>query len=367
MKLKKCFKNYWLIACAAMGTLPALAQTNFRSVSFDEAITAAKSEKKLVFIDFYTDWCGPCKMMARDVFPQKAVGDYMNNRFVCIKLNAEKEGKALAEQFKIKAYPTFIVTDTEKKIVMTKVGGASADNFLAEIERKINPDSSPKRLKERYESGERSAALISAYAAYKTSEDKTGFGPSAQEAQKIVKDYFNQLDSSARLAHENLFIYTNYTKELNDDMARFMIENRNNFPADDRAQINDLVKELYKKQVYNYLMKYIPYDATAYQQVKKEINELGLNSKGEYNGVFQLIECYAKGNLENFLKLCEKVYPKLDEEQQSCLIANMGGLIDTPDKALRKKASTFIRGLLPNMTINQLGMVMYPLSILEKQ
>ena len=87
--MKKLFIT--LFVCA-MG-LAAHAQTNFRSISFDEALKVAKQENKLVFIDFYTDWCGPCKKMAKEVFPQKMVGDFMNAKFVNLKLNAEKEGK----------------------------------------------------------------------------------------------------------------------------------------------------------------------------------------------------------------------------------------------------------------------------------
>ena len=45
-----------LLACMMQAT----AQTNFRSLSYDEALDAAKKENKLVFIDFYTSWCGPC-------------------------------------------------------------------------------------------------------------------------------------------------------------------------------------------------------------------------------------------------------------------------------------------------------------------
>lgn len=74
-------KKQILTALAALLALPGLAQTNFRSITFDEALAAAKAENKMVFIDFYTDWCGPCKAMARDVFPQKAVGDYMNEKW----------------------------------------------------------------------------------------------------------------------------------------------------------------------------------------------------------------------------------------------------------------------------------------------
>jgi len=49
-----------LMALAAVLALPVLAQTNFRHITFDEALAAAKAENKMVFIDFYTSWCGPC-------------------------------------------------------------------------------------------------------------------------------------------------------------------------------------------------------------------------------------------------------------------------------------------------------------------
>lgn len=81
-----------------------------------------KQKNKLVFIDFYTDWCGPCRKMSKEVFPQKQVGDFFNARFVCIKLNAEKEGKALAQQFNIKAYPTFIIADQQGNAKVTITG-----------------------------------------------------------------------------------------------------------------------------------------------------------------------------------------------------------------------------------------------------
>ena len=83
---------------------------NFRDITFEEALKQAKSENKLVFMDCYTSWCGPCKNMADKVFPQKAAGDYFNPRFVCVKYDMEKgAGVELAKKFEVHAYPTFLM------------------------------------------------------------------------------------------------------------------------------------------------------------------------------------------------------------------------------------------------------------------
>ena len=70
-------KKFFSIAIMLMAVVAAGAQTDFRHISLDEAAKAAKAEGKLIFIDVYTSWCGPCKMMANQTFPQKLVGDYI--------------------------------------------------------------------------------------------------------------------------------------------------------------------------------------------------------------------------------------------------------------------------------------------------
>ena len=92
----------------------ASAQTNFRHLSLSEGVAAAKAEGKLVFVDFFTTWCGPCNMMTQDIFPQEEVGDYFNENFVCLKIDAEKgEGIELAKRFERTGYPTFVVLNTD--------------------------------------------------------------------------------------------------------------------------------------------------------------------------------------------------------------------------------------------------------------
>ena len=57
--------------------------------TLEQASAKAKAENKLIFLDCFTSWCGPCKKMARDVFPQEQVGAFMNPRFVNIKIDME--------------------------------------------------------------------------------------------------------------------------------------------------------------------------------------------------------------------------------------------------------------------------------------
>lgn len=147
-----------------LATGAVTAQTNFRSIDFNEALKQSQAENKLVFIDFYTDWCGPCRKMSKEVFPQKQVGDYFNAQFVCIKLNAEKEGKELAQKFEVKAYPTFIIADQQGNAKATITGAFPADAFVAKVKNELNPEMAPERMKQRYESGERTPELVDAYA-----------------------------------------------------------------------------------------------------------------------------------------------------------------------------------------------------------
>jgi thioredoxin-related protein len=66
--------------------------------TFEDAIDANKEEKKFIFIDLYTDWCGWCKKMDQTTFSDTSVATYMNEHFYAVKMNAEsKEGIAYKE------------------------------------------------------------------------------------------------------------------------------------------------------------------------------------------------------------------------------------------------------------------------------
>lgn len=106
----------------------------FTTGTFDELLAKAKAENKLVFIDGYTTWCGPCKMLAKQTFPQKEVGSYMNPRFVSAQIDMERgEGPELAKRFNVSAYPTMLILRPDGTLVDKIVGFLTPIPFLNKV------------------------------------------------------------------------------------------------------------------------------------------------------------------------------------------------------------------------------------------
>jgi thiol-disulfide isomerase/thioredoxin len=58
--------------------------------SFEEVLKMAKTQNKLIFMDCFTTWCGPCKRLSSMVFPDPAVGEYYNKNFINTKFDMER-------------------------------------------------------------------------------------------------------------------------------------------------------------------------------------------------------------------------------------------------------------------------------------
>ncbi len=103
------------------------SQTQWNAV-----LNRAKTSKKLLFVDFYTDWCGWCKKMDKEVFSLDKVANYYNSQFINLKINAENDelGKELAQKFRVDGFPTYIFIDSNAQVVTTLVGYQQAEPLL---------------------------------------------------------------------------------------------------------------------------------------------------------------------------------------------------------------------------------------------
>ena len=95
----------------------------FEKEDFNSTLVKAKTENKLIFIDFYTSWCGPCLKFTQTVLTDEEVGKYMNSTFINLKYDAEKgEGITLSKKYNVKSYPTLLIIDHEGNVVEDVMG-----------------------------------------------------------------------------------------------------------------------------------------------------------------------------------------------------------------------------------------------------
>ena len=113
-------------ASKSLGSLDSSYAFDFKDAqNLTEVIDASVQQEKLVFLDVYTDWCLPCKMMDEDVFTNKELGDFFNENFISYKVNAEKgKGSQIAELYQVPGYPTLLFLDNKGRILVKKIGVA---------------------------------------------------------------------------------------------------------------------------------------------------------------------------------------------------------------------------------------------------
>lgn len=125
--------GFMLVILMTSASSQSESEINFQHIDLTEAKAQAVKTGKYIFIDCYTDWCGPCKRMAATSFKDPRVAAVFNKQFINIKIEMEKDkdGPETALQYKIKAYPTLLIIDGQGNLVKQAIGMQSADGLIA--------------------------------------------------------------------------------------------------------------------------------------------------------------------------------------------------------------------------------------------
>ncbi len=134
--------------------------------SWEEAQAKAKKENKIIFVDGYASWCGPCKRLAKKIFPLEEVGQYFNQHFINLKLDMEKEeARSFRKTHPVHAYPTLFFISPDGKTIH-KIRGAprTADALLAQARLAVKKFDPSQDLEKKYEAGSRDKPFLISYA-----------------------------------------------------------------------------------------------------------------------------------------------------------------------------------------------------------
>jgi len=110
-------------------------------VKYDKGLVLAAKENKPILIDFYTNWCGWCKKMDRETFSNDSVAQYLNDRFITVRVNAESNEmlatgngslseKDLSRSFGVRGYPTYWFLKSNGEKINNISGYSPPDRFI---------------------------------------------------------------------------------------------------------------------------------------------------------------------------------------------------------------------------------------------
>lgn len=141
-------KKIGLLFVVLVAAVAVMAQgIVFETGTWSELLAKAKETGKPVFVDVYTTWCGPCKVMSKDIFPLESVGKVYNESFVSYKLDAEKgEGVDLAKKYAVRGYPTYLYLNPDGMVFYRFMGSMPEDAFLKRTQAALSESQDPRPI-----------------------------------------------------------------------------------------------------------------------------------------------------------------------------------------------------------------------------
>ncbi len=214
----------------------------FYKGDWKEALEIAKNEEKLIFVDAYAKWCGPCKRMAKTEFTKEEVGRFFNQNFINLKIDMEeKMGREFGQQYPVSAYPTMMFLDGDGKVVKKVKGGRSGDALIEMGTSALSSIDYTGKYESKYEAGDRDFDLVYNYLKALSKAGK----PTLKVANLFLKE---QEDKISR--EEKLKIVAIATTEADSKLFDTLVK--------DRSEIIKIVgEESYNNTVANACQKTI--------------------------------------------------------------------------------------------------------------
>ncbi|MEZ4953848.1 MAG: thioredoxin family protein [Saprospiraceae bacterium] len=249
---------------------------------FADVLQEAKEKNKIIFFDGYTTWCGPCKMMDKQVFTRGEEANYFNKNFINVKYDLEKgEGDKLKRQYKVTAFPTYLFINGNGEIIHRIVGAYTDEGeFLNYAKLALTPGENLRDLQKKYDQGDRSAKMMFSYLR------SLRLAGMEQQEQETANDYL------ASLVKENYSdpAYWEVLKFFLTDPAspafRVFVENRKSIAAANGteevdAKIYKVFNDQIQKNSYYYPTPERPFDLASEEAMLQLLRDSDIAQRDE--------------------------------------------------------------------------------------
>jgi thiol-disulfide isomerase/thioredoxin len=282
----------------------AAAQTEiaFEHGTWDQILQKAQQENKIIFLDAYASWCGPCKWMAANVFTNPEAAAFYNAKFINAKIDMEKgEGIALATKYGVSAFPTMLYIDGTGKVVHRTCGSAPAETFIESGTRALDPAKRLDYFTGIYNTGTYGTPFLNRYLNMLSESCSPGVNDIAMKHLATIKDEDLPLT-------DNWNMINKYVTDINSREFKYLVNNKNKFKSSDAAEVEKKIFTTYVQGANEYLGK--PVNEEGYTKYKKQVEASGyarsaevlLNAdlnyyrkKADWKNYFATMETYFKG------------------------------------------------------------------------
>lgn len=298
----------------------------FEKTELKAALAKAKIQKKKVFVDCYTTWCGPCKGMDATVFKTDSVADFFNSQFINVKLDMEKgEGPAAKNTYKVGAFPTYLLFDENGNQIYKFVGGMPADEFMAKIRIGINPKNEIADREARYAAGDRDHALLSALIKQKFKQKEI------EPAKQLTAEYFALLTPNEKALPENWFLFgesfeSMYISAVGSVNFTYLLANYKAFSTSIGKEVVDhKIYAAYKKLAENclagYHFKNHPYASSEFEGYQQQVKDSKFEDKNQLHTLIAIANAAGKKDAKAVGNLLENNLASFTQDNMNIVFA----------------------------------------------
>lgn len=267
--------------------------------TWDEAMELAKKDGKVIFVDAYTTWCGPCKRMAKNTFPNPKVGEFFNANFVNMKIDMEKPaGRKFQQKYPVQAFPTLYWIGPDGETVHRQKGAQDAVSFLKLGKHVVSKVDFSKDYAVEYEAGNREPQLIYDYV--------KALNKSNKSSAAIANEYIRSQDDLSTDFNLN-FIFEAVT-QADSRIFDLLIANKSAIVA---LQSKEAVEEKILKAADATVKKAVEFETESLLDEAK--NKVKANVPKKYAGFALESDLYfhkAQGNSDQYRKCCKEYAKK---------------------------------------------------------
>lgn len=306
--------------------------------TYTEALEKAQKENKLIFMDAFAEWCGPCKRMAATTFKDEKVGKFFNDNFVNVKMDMEKgEGPGLQRKFDVTAYPTLIFINGKGEVVHKAMGAQGNEQLIALGRTASGKVDNSKEFEKAYNEGKRDPELILNYV--------RALNRAGKPSLKIVNEYLQKADVSNP---NTLKVIFEGTTQADSKVFDMLVKNKAAIAAlYSEQQIKDKIQDACSKTLDNAIEFKNP---ELYKEAKDKMKAHAPEKSEAFALDADLKYFKASGNAKDYCKSCETLLKKEGKTDARKLFSVGKQMIDAfpYDKTVLTEAEKYLKKAAEN-------------------